>query len=61
MGLFYHGNDHKNYFEQVLNVLKKDGVFRLIPRTRLSYKDLYRLNDYFVEELINKREVNQKK
>ena len=46
-------NNHKNSFEQVLNIMKKDGVFRLIPRTRLSYKDLYRLNDYFVEELIN--------
>ncbi len=46
-------NNHKNSFEQVLNIMKKDGVFRLIPRTRLSYKDLYRLNDYFVEELVN--------
>jgi hypothetical protein len=33
--------------------MKKDGVYRLIPKTELSYQDLYTLNDYFMEELIN--------
>ena len=33
--------------------MKQDGVYRLIPNTKLSYNDLYKLNDYFIEELIN--------
>lgn len=38
---------------KVLTTLKQDGVYRLIPNAKLSYQDLYRLNDYFMEELIN--------
>ena len=38
---------------KTVEILKKDGVFRLVPKTKLSYKDLYNLNDYFIEELIN--------
>ena len=38
---------------KVLTILKKDGVFRLVPNTKLEYHDLYQLNDYFIEELIN--------
>lgn len=37
----------------VLSILKKDGVFRLVPNTKLKYQDLYQLNNYFIEELIN--------
>ncbi len=33
--------------------MKNGGVFRLVPKTKLSYKDLYEINDYFMEELIN--------
>ena len=33
--------------------MKQDGVYRLIPKTKLTYHDLYVLNDYFMEELIN--------
>lgn len=36
-----------------LEIMKQDGVYRLIPNTKLSYNDLYKLNDYFIEELIN--------
>ena len=38
---------------KVLNSLKNDGVYRLIPKTKLTYRNLYELNDYFMEELIN--------
>ena len=34
-------------------VLKNGGVFRLIPKTSLSYHDLYELNEYFINEIIN--------
>ena len=36
-----------------LNVLKDGGVFRLIPNTKLTYYDLYNLNDYFMNDIIN--------
>ena len=36
-----------------VDVMKKNGVFRLVPKTELNYTKLYELNDYFLEELIN--------
>lgn len=33
--------------------MKKDGIFRLVPKTKLNYHNLYELNDYYMEELIN--------
>ena len=39
--------------KSTVEVMKKSGVFRLIPKTKLSYHDLYDLNDYFIERLIN--------
>ena len=38
---------------KIFSNMKNGGVFRLIPNTKLKYKDLYNLNDYFMEELIN--------
>ena len=38
---------------KVLNTMKQNGAYRLIPNAKLKYKDLYQLNDYFIEELIN--------
>ena len=43
----------KTTFNNILTILKKDGVFRLIPNKKLEYHNLYDLNDYFIEELIN--------
>lgn len=37
----------------VLTVLKKDGLFRMVPNSKIGYRDLYNLNEYFIEELIN--------
>ena len=47
--------DNKIYLSltKVLDSLKRDAVYRLIPKTKLNNKDLYDLNDYFMEELIN--------
>lgn len=39
--------------KRTLNVLKDGGVFRLIPNTKLTYYDLYNLNDYFINDIIN--------
>lgn len=47
--------DNKMYLSlsKVLNGMKSNGVYRLIPKTKLNNKDLYELNNYFIEELIN--------
>ena len=48
-------------------MLKTSGVFRLMPNTKLEYHDLYQLNDYFLNDLINDswvmrlKEVNKNK
>lgn len=47
--------DNKTYLSivKVLDTLKRSGVYRLIPKMKLNGEDLYELNDYFMEELIN--------
>ena len=46
------GKEYTNLIK-TLTIMKKGGVFRLIPKTKLKYQDLYQLNEYFMEELIN--------
>ena len=36
-----------NPLNQIVTLLKKDGVFRLFPSDKLSFSDLYNLNNYF--------------
>jgi len=38
---------------KVLTVMKKNGAYRLLPGDKLGYNELYELNNYFLEELIN--------
>ena len=38
---------------KTLSLLKKDGVYRLFPGDELNYGDLYKLNNYFLENIIN--------
>jgi hypothetical protein len=38
---------------KVLDGMKRNGVYRLIPKEKIKSIDLYELNDYFMEELIN--------
>ncbi len=40
-------------FSFVLNKLKSDGLYRLMPSQKLHFTDLYQLNNYFVDTLIN--------
>ena len=55
--------ENKTYLtlSKVLDSLKRDGVYRLIPKTKLTNKNLYELNDYFMEELINNSWVSNLK
>lgn len=46
-------NKVKNSLTNVVRIMKSSGVYRLIPKMEIKYKDLYELNDYFMEELIN--------
>ena len=43
-----------NKLDSTLAILKNGGVFRLVPKTNITYRDLYELNDYFINNLINK-------
>ncbi len=53
-------SDDKTYLSltKVLTTMKKDGVYRLIPKQELNYRDLYNLNDYFMEDFINNNWVS---
>ena len=42
-----------NAISKTLNSMKQSGVFRLVPKTKLGYHDLYDLNEFFIEKLIN--------
>lgn len=46
-------NDLYKSLSKSVEIMKKNGVFRLVPKTELNYVKLYELNDYFLEELIN--------
>lgn len=49
-----HYSDSKGTsLQRTLNVLKNGGVFHLLSHTELSYYDLYKLNDYFMNNVIN--------
>ena len=58
----YNGNNKlTRALSKTLNNMKNGGVFRLVPKTKLTYKDLYEINDYFMEELINNSWVHNLK
>ncbi len=42
-----------NSISTVLLLLKQDGVYRLLPGDELSFRDLYKLNGYFMDTIIN--------
>ncbi len=50
----YQSEDEEHLLlDKLVDIMKREGVYRLIPKTKLTYHDLYILNDYFMEELIN--------
>lgn len=36
-----------------VNIMKQNGVYTLMPGDKLNYKDLYVLNDFFIENIYN--------
>ena len=44
-----HNSELYNSLSKILELLKKNGVFRLFPKDNLTYQDLYKLNNYFLE------------
>ena len=46
-------NKLNEYFSRVLFLMKNDGVYRLMPGDKLNYLDLYNLNTYFIDTIIN--------
>ena len=46
-------NKAYSYLNDTYKVLKDGGVFRLMPKTKLTYRNLYELNDYFMNDIIN--------
>ncbi len=47
---------NSNLYNPILNtlaLLKQNGIFRLMPGDKLTYTDLYDLNNYFLDSIIN--------
>ena len=41
------------FLNKVLMLLKNDGLYKKIPGDKLNYQDLYSLNNYFIDVIIN--------
>lgn len=54
-------NNDQRYLTNTLTNLKKGGLYRLIPNNKLEYHDLYKLNNYFIDVLINDSWINNLK
>ena len=52
VNLYPNSNLHP-FFIKMINLLKDGGAFRLFPNDKLSYVDLYNLNNYFQEVIDN--------
>jgi len=39
--------------KRILYLLKNDGLYKVIPGDKLKYEDLYFLNNYFIDTIIN--------
>ena len=48
-------DDYKmvNDINKLLDLMKSDGAYRLFPKDNLSVIDLYNLNNYFIDTIIN--------
>lgn len=51
----------KRGLQYSLNILKKEGAYRLLPGDVLGYNDVYELNNYFLDQLINESWVSNLK
>ena len=39
--------------KSAVNILKSDGLYKIMPNTKLSYRDIYELNNYFLNSITN--------
>ena len=39
--------------KSAVNILKSDGLYKIMPNTKLSYRDIYELNNYFLNSVTN--------
>lgn len=46
-------NGMYNVLSITLKLMKEDGAYRLLPGDKLGYNELYTLNEYFINSLIN--------
>lgn len=46
-------NSNDKSLSSVLSLIKKDGIYQLLPGDKLTYMDLYNLNNYFTDTLVN--------
>ena len=44
---------NNNYLKRLVYLLKNDGLYKKIPGDKLKYEDLYYLNNYFLDTIIN--------
>ena len=47
------GSNEYNALQNTLNLMKKDGAYYLLPGSKLGYYELYNLNNYFIDTIIN--------
>lgn len=43
----------KNSVRNIISIIKNGGAYQLMPGDTLGYVDLYNLNDYFIDTIIN--------
>lgn len=51
-------NTNNNYLKRLVYLLKTDGLYKKIPGDKLKYEDLYSLNNYFLDTIINEGYVS---
>lgn len=57
-------NQNSNMYKSIsnaLNIMKREGAYRLLPGDVLGYSDLYTLNNYFIDEIINESWISSLK
>lgn len=46
-------NSSNNTYKRIVYLMKNDGLYKKIPGDKIRYKDLYFLNNYFLDTIIN--------
>ena len=54
-------NRNDSTFIIIFNLLKNDGLYKLMPGDNLDYADIYNLNNYFIDKIINEGYISSLK